>query len=130
MGAVAHRIDEVALPLKRESLPCGNTYQNVCNGIDLDKLNERLADFFTPPMPAELIEEEAVPVEEEIQTPAPRLKHWVLDGKTLCRSHRPSQGKPLQRATPPLASRTECKTGRTRPRMPVRTFPAHQLPIE
>jgi hypothetical protein len=36
------------LPLTRESLPCGNTYHNVCDHIDLDELNQRLADFFAP----------------------------------------------------------------------------------
>ena len=34
------------LPLEHDSLPCGNTYHNVCDQIDLHDLNQRLADLF------------------------------------------------------------------------------------
>lgn len=76
------------LPLRRESLPCGNTYHNVCDHIDLAELNQRLADFFAP---AEL-----TPVEVEQMPVAPKaaakpLRQWVLDGKSLRGSHRHGQ---------------------------------------
>jgi hypothetical protein len=37
------RIDwvQAPLPLERARLPCGNTYHNVCNQIDLTALNQR-----------------------------------------------------------------------------------------
>ena len=56
LSGIAHwvrlRIEWVQthLPLERKSLPCGNTYHNVCNQIDLNELNQRLADFFASPM--------------------------------------------------------------------------------
>jgi len=85
------------LPLDRDSLPCGNTYQNVCNQIDLNELNQQLADFFAP----HIVEE--VPVEEssieEVADAAPQtLRHWVLDGKTIRGSHRPSHDEQAQSA--------------------------------
>ena len=127
------RIDwvRVHLPLERDSLPCGNTYHNVCDQIDLDELNQRLADFFGASTVKSLLEDEAPivepliveplivegpPVEEQpVQAPdvqkppameltmggktpmTPQaLRQWVLDGKTLRGSHRPSQGQQAQ----------------------------------
>ncbi len=108
------------LPLARASLPCGNTYHNVCNQIDLNELNQRLADFFasspveqccevqtsvaestrTETMMSESARSELGLVEpavaEKAQTATPALRQWVLDGKTLCGSHRRVQGKPAQ----------------------------------
>lgn len=78
------------LPLKRDSLPCGNTYQNVCDHIDLNELNQRLADFFAP-----VKVEETVPA-GTADAPGQTLHHWVLDGKTLCGSHRPAHGQQAQ----------------------------------
>jgi hypothetical protein len=74
------------LPLTRESLPCGNTYHNVCDHIDLDELNQRLADFFAP----------AVVEEPGADESAQPLHHWVLDGKSLRGSHRPAHGQEAQ----------------------------------
>lgn len=78
------------LPLTRDSLPCGNTYQNMCDHIDLDELNQRLADFFAP------VEPEAILPEEPPAKPPDAIRHWVLDGKTLCGSHRPAHGQEAQ----------------------------------
>jgi predicted transposase YbfD/YdcC len=78
------------LCLARASLPCGNTYQNVCDHIDLGELNQRLADFFAPAV----VEERLV---DEPPAAAPqRLRHWVLDGKCLRGSHRPARGQEAQ----------------------------------
>lgn len=99
------------LPLDRDSLPCGNTYHNVCDQVSVDELNQRLADFFasglavevspTDPSTEELSVEDAVveelPAKEVV--PAPQVpRHWVLDGKTLRGSHRPSHGEAAQSA--------------------------------
>lgn len=95
MSGIAHwarlRFDwlRTHLPLERESLPCGNTYQYVCDHIDLAEMNQRLADFFAP----SLVHEEPSPAACAVEPASPRaqtqpLQHWVLDGKTLCGSHR------------------------------------------
>ena len=110
----------VHLSIKRDKLPCANTYQNVCDQIDLAALNSRLADFFALPLIEQPVEAEAsvattVVVEStelksaeiesgsaqpapavpsEMAAPAPH--QWVLDGKTLCGSHRLGQGKQAQ----------------------------------
>lgn len=78
----------------RESLPCGNTYHNVCDHIDLNELNQRLAEFFAPAevAPAE-VEEIAVKSKAAAAMP---LRQWVLDGKSLRGSHRPAQGRQAQ----------------------------------
>jgi predicted transposase YbfD/YdcC len=76
------------LSLPRKSLPCGNTYHNVCDHIDLDELNQRLADFFAP------VEVEQTPVESRVA--AKPLRQWVLDGKSLRGSHRPAHGQEAQ----------------------------------
>ena len=77
------------LSLARESLPCGNTYQNVCDHIDLGELNQRLADFFAPAVAGQVADEPAAAVPQ-------RLRHWVLDGKCLRGSHRPAHGQEAQ----------------------------------
>jgi predicted transposase YbfD/YdcC len=77
------------LSLTRATLPCGNTYQNVCDHIDLGELNQRLADFFAP----------AVAGSETVEPSAavpPRRRHWVLDGKSLRGSHRPAHERQAQ----------------------------------
>jgi predicted transposase YbfD/YdcC len=55
------RIDwvQAPLPLERARLPCGNTYHNVCNQIDLTALNQRLADLFASPSVEQSSEVEA-----------------------------------------------------------------------
>jgi predicted transposase YbfD/YdcC len=78
------------LPLPRNCLPCGNTYHNVCDHIDLDELNQRLADFFAPAGVAETLADASVAAAS-----AP-LHHWVLDGKSLRGSHRPAHGQEAQ----------------------------------
>lgn len=78
------------LPLTRESLPCGNTYHNVCDHIDLNELNQRLADFFAPAVAEERLADETTPAAPE------SLRHWVLDGKSLRGSHRPAHGQEAQ----------------------------------
>lgn len=116
------RIDwvRVHLSIKRDKLPCANTYQNVCDQIDLAALNSRLADFFALPLVEQPVEAEAsvattaVAESTELKTaeiesgsaqPAPAAPsemaapvphQWVLDGKTLCGSHRLGQGKQAQ----------------------------------
>ena len=121
------RIDWVReyLPLERDSLPCGNTYHNVCDQLDLDELNLRLANFFGASMVENLLEDEGLileppmeepPVEEppvedshketpqtmeptmdeRAQTTPQTLHQWVLDGKTLRGSHRPSHAQQAQ----------------------------------
>jgi predicted transposase YbfD/YdcC len=77
------------LCLARTTLPCGNTYQNVCDHIDLDELNQRLADFFAPAVKEQVADESAAGV-------VPRLRQWVLDGKSLRGSHRPAHGQQAQ----------------------------------
>lgn len=77
------------LTLARESLPCGNTYQNVCDHIDLNELNQRLADFFAPAVEGQVTDEPAAAVPQ-------RLRHWVLDGKCLRGSHRPAHAQEAQ----------------------------------
>lgn len=79
------------LCLARESLPCGNTYQNVCDHIDLGELNQRLADFFAPAIAGRVTDEPAAAVPQ-------RVRHWVLDGKCLRGSHRPAHGQQAQSA--------------------------------
>lgn len=89
------------LPLERNSLPCGNTYHNVCDQIELSDLNQRLADFFaSKPQEEALIEQRIVEPEpvKQSQREAPSLRQWVLDGKVLCGSRRPSLGKQAQSA--------------------------------
>lgn len=83
------------LPLKRESLPCGNTYQYVCDHIDLAEMNQRLADFFAPPL-APAAASLAQTTELATATAAQPLRHWLLDGKTLRGSHRPAHGEQAQ----------------------------------
>jgi predicted transposase YbfD/YdcC len=78
------------LPLARASLPCGNTYHNVCDHIDLSELNQRLADFFAPAVVEESIDEESASAAPQ------RLRHWVLDGKCIRGSHRPSHSQEAQ----------------------------------
>ena len=78
------------LPLARASLPCGNTYHNVCDHIDLNELNQRLADFFAP-----AVVEESIAEESASAAPQP-LRHWVLDGKSIRGSHRPSHSQEAQ----------------------------------
>jgi predicted transposase YbfD/YdcC len=79
------------LSLPRKRLPCGNTYHNVCDHIDLDELNQRLADFFAP---AAVVEERAL---EQAPAAAPKaVRQWVLDGKSLRGSHRPAHGQAAQ----------------------------------
>jgi predicted transposase YbfD/YdcC len=80
--------EQLALP--RKSLPCGNTYHNVCDHIDLDELNQRLADFFAP-----AVVEETFAEERASGAPTP-LRHWVLDGKSLRGSHRPAHAQEAQ----------------------------------
>jgi predicted transposase YbfD/YdcC len=81
------------LPLTRESLPCGNTYHNVCDQIDLNELNQRLADFFAPAAGARVeLEQTAV----EPKAAAQPLRQWVLDGKSLRGSHRPAHAQQAQ----------------------------------
>jgi predicted transposase YbfD/YdcC len=77
------------LSLPRNSLPCGNTYHNVCNHIDLAELNQRLADFFASAGVEETL------ADESPAAPAP-LRHWVLDGKSLGGSHRPAHTQEAQ----------------------------------
>jgi predicted transposase YbfD/YdcC len=86
------------LPLERDSLPCGNTYQNVCDHIDLDELNQRLADFFAPVEVEEMLCDDALaPFDEERpETTVDEMRHWVVDGKTLRGSHRPAHGQEAQ----------------------------------
>jgi predicted transposase YbfD/YdcC len=81
------------LPLPRASLPCGNTYHNVCDQIDLAELNQRLADFFAPPEDAQ-VEVEQRPVAPKAA--AQPLRQWVLDGKSLRGTHRPAHAQPAQ----------------------------------
>ena len=121
------RIDwvRVYLPLERDSLPCGNTYHNVCDQLDLDELNQRLADFFSASTVENLLEDEGLIVEPPVVEPpvvelpiqdshmetpqalgptmderasmTPQTLHqWVLDGKTLRGSHRPSHAQQAQ----------------------------------
>jgi predicted transposase YbfD/YdcC len=78
------------LSLACERLPCGNTYQYVCDHIDLDELNQRLADFFAP-----AVVQETATAERAEAAPAPQ-RHWVLDGKSLRGSHRPAHGQAAQ----------------------------------
>lgn len=78
------------LSLPRKSLPCGNTYHNVCDHIDLNELNQRLADFFAPAVVEERLADETAPA-----APEP-LRHWVLDGKSLRGSHRPAHRQEAQ----------------------------------
>jgi predicted transposase YbfD/YdcC len=75
------------LSLRDNRLPCGNTYQNVCDHIDLNELNQRLANFFAPAREGSGDDEPAA---------APQLRHWVLDGKSLRGSHRPAHGQQAQ----------------------------------
>jgi predicted transposase YbfD/YdcC len=77
------------LSLARASLPCGNTYHNVCDHIDLAELNQRLADFFAP------AEVAPTPVEPKVVAARP-LRQWVLDGKSLRGSHRPAHSQQAQ----------------------------------
>lgn len=81
------------LPLPRASLPCGNTYHNVCDQIDLNELNQRLADFFAPAEVAQVAMEQR-PVAP--QAAAKPLRQWVLDGKSLRGSHRLAHGQQAQ----------------------------------
>lgn len=78
------------LPLSRKSLPCGNTYHNVCDHIDLAELNQRLADFFAPAGAEETL------TDARVEPAAAPLRHWVLDGKSLRGSHRPAHGQQAQ----------------------------------
>jgi predicted transposase YbfD/YdcC len=77
------------LPLTRATLPCGNTYQHVCDQIDLGELNQRLADFFAPAVEGRVGDEPAAVVPQS-------LRQWVLDGKSLRGSHRPAHGQQAQ----------------------------------
>lgn len=89
------------LPVERKSLPCGNTYHNVCDQIELADLNQRLADFFASKPQEEALTERPIVAPEPVnqtQREAPSLRQWVLDGKVLCGSRRPSQGKQAQSA--------------------------------
>ena len=70
------------LGVKGERLPCANTYTLVCTKVDVAELNQRLADFFVPPLP-ELPKAGAVPAEPEAAPPACAQRHLALDGKTL-----------------------------------------------
>ena len=76
------RLDELqsALSLVRAALPCANTYRYLCDHIDLDELNERLAAFFKDA-------EERARRSRGIDSPAPlRTRgehHLALDGKSL-----------------------------------------------
>jgi hypothetical protein len=79
------------LPLGRESLPCGNTYQYVCDHIDLDEMNERLADLFRP-TPRAATGRDSTRGGGVGASHGPGLRHWLLDGKTLCGSQRPAHG--------------------------------------
>ena len=83
------------LPLKRERLPCGNTYQYVCDHIDLEEMNQRLADFFAPPL---VVTEASLmqTAEKDTAPEAQPVRQWVLDGKTLRGSHRPAHGEQAQ----------------------------------
>lgn len=99
LSAIAHwaRLREgwlrAHLPLERDSLPCGNTYQNICDRIDLAEMNQRLADYFAPyPVHREPVVETPTPAELPAEPKAP-LRHWVLDGKTLRGSHRPAHSQ-------------------------------------
>ena len=67
------RIDWVQahLPLERAKLPCGNTYHNVCNQIDLTALNQRLADFFASPSVEQSAEVKAPVMETAVTTRLP-----------------------------------------------------------
>lgn len=75
--------------LTRATLPCGNTYQNVCEQIDLDELNQRLAAFFDPGEEGRAVAEPPAAVPQQ-------LRHWVLDGKSLRGSHRPAHRQQAQ----------------------------------
>ena len=70
------------LQVARPNLPCANTYTVLCAKVDLADLNQRLAQFFVPPLPA-LPDAPLVPA-VPASTIAPRAqRHVALDGKTL-----------------------------------------------
>lgn len=71
---------QTCLPLKRAQLPCANTYQYVCDHIELDELNEKLGAFW--------VQRGAVlPEAGEGEVCLPPVKrgehHLALDGKSL-----------------------------------------------
>lgn len=70
------------LQVARASLPCANTYINVCATLDIDDLNRRLAHFFVPPLPP-LPQPTAVVPPPATLPPVRAQRHLALDGKTL-----------------------------------------------
>lgn len=69
-----------ALALVRATLPCANTYCYVCDHVDLDELNEKLAVFFQG------VEERARQsrsMDSEVSPTTRGEYHLALDGKSL-----------------------------------------------
>ena len=94
------RIDwvRVYLPLERDSLPCGNTYHNVCDQFDLDELNQRLADFFGAYTVENLLEDEGLIVEPPVGEPPIQDSHMETP-QTVNGLQRPLQLPPATRGT-------------------------------
>lgn len=70
------------LQVPRSSLPCANTYTDLCAKLDLADLNRRLAQFFVPPLPPLPHGTDVVALPDPLPTVRAQ-RHLALDGKTL-----------------------------------------------
>jgi predicted transposase YbfD/YdcC len=70
------------LQVARPNLPCANTYTVLCAKVDLADLNQRLAQFFVPPLPALPDAPRVTAAPDSSVTPRAH-RHLALDGKTL-----------------------------------------------
>jgi predicted transposase YbfD/YdcC len=69
------------LPLKDERLPCANTYQYVCDHVDVDELNQYLGEWF---------DVRSMPVERQGEA---AVVHLAVDGKSLRGTQRVTSAK-------------------------------------
>jgi len=77
------------LPFKDERLPCANTYQYVCDHVDVDELNQSLGELFAP-APGAVV---SVPPTGPTETAAAGVVQLAVDGKSLRGTRRTSPAK-------------------------------------
>lgn len=75
------------LPFKDERLPCANTYQYVCEHVEVSELNQYLGELFAPAPPAV----ETMPPTSATESAA--VMHLAVDGKSLRGTRRVTAAK-------------------------------------
>jgi predicted transposase YbfD/YdcC len=102
------RADWLCQMLPLRELPCANTYQYICEHIDLSELNAKLSAYFevsSPPVPAVTAQAPAAGAELASTVESMPLVHLACDGKELRGTYRRSTvgaagatGHPMQGA--------------------------------